>query len=241
MATVKELHYQFKINMDRIDSASNPDFKPWEIDWFLTEAQLMFIKQRMSSTSNPKRKGFEQSQKRIDDLGALVIKFPKQVGIVPTEVSPGIFELSVADFTFSYMYLVDGFVDATIGNCTRRVPLRFTQHDDYLNALKDPFYAGHEEFIPYNIGRGSSNGVESIYMYSSYPITMVYPEYIKMPAKVSIGSYKYLDGITYPEHTLETSAPTHTEIVDLACSIAAMAAQNPEYVQFRQAKLAMND
>lgn len=60
----------------------------------------------MSPTSNAKQKGFEQSQKRIDDLGSLVVKFPNQPGIVPTNPSVGVYELPLINLSFSYLYLV---------------------------------------------------------------------------------------------------------------------------------------
>ena len=105
--TIRELHYQFKINLDRVDSLSNPDFNAAEVDWLLNEAQLIFVKQRMSSRSNSKQKGFEESQKRIDDLGNLVIKNPLQIGLVPTLVSPGIYELPFSSLTYPYLFLLD--------------------------------------------------------------------------------------------------------------------------------------
>lgn len=43
---VRSLHYQFKLNKDRIDTLVNQDFNVAEIDWLLNEAQLIFVKQR---------------------------------------------------------------------------------------------------------------------------------------------------------------------------------------------------
>lgn len=240
--TIRELQYQFKINLDRVDSLSNPDFNAGEIDWLLNEAQLVFIKQRMSMRSNSKQKGFEESQKRIDDLGNLVIKFPLQVGVTPTLVSPGIYEFPLSSLTYPYLFLLDTWVEVQVNeNCTKNIPLRFTQHDDYLQALKDPFYSSHEEFIPYNIGRSSSSVGESLYIYSSFTVNTVFVEYIKYPSRVSLGTYPYIDGVTYPEQTLETAMHTHPEIVDLACTLAALSAQNPEYIQLKQTKLLINE
>lgn len=104
--TIKELHYNFKLNMDRVDSLNAPDFNVAQIDWLLNEAQMIFIKQRMSMYSNGKQKGFEQTQKRIDDLGTLVINFPLQPGIEPLLASPGIYELPVSNLSFTYLFLV---------------------------------------------------------------------------------------------------------------------------------------
>jgi len=104
--STSELHYQFKLNLDRVDSLANPDLNAVEIDWLLNEAQLIFIKQRMGM-NNQKRSGFETSQKRIDDLGNLVIKFPLQTAITPTEVSTGVFEVSLKNTLYPYMFLLN--------------------------------------------------------------------------------------------------------------------------------------
>lgn len=237
MASIRELHYQFKLNIDRVDSLSNPDFNVAEIDWLLNEAQLVFIKQRMNPSSNPKQRGFEQSQKRIDDLGTLVIKFPAQAGITPQNPSNGVYELPLQNLAFPYLYLVSAWVEAEVTpGCTKKIPLKFTQHDDYRYALEDPFNSAGEEFIPYNIGRASNSSAEALYIYSNYPVSKVYIEYVKYPQRVSFGTYTYLDGVVYPEQTLETSPATHPEIVDIACTLAGLNTQNPEYIQLRQTK-----
>jgi hypothetical protein len=103
--TARELHYQFKLNLDRVDSLANPDLNPAEIDWLINEAQLIFIKQRMGM-NNQKRSGFETSQKRIDDLGNLVIKFPLQASLTPVQVSPGVLEVNLKDTLFPYLFLI---------------------------------------------------------------------------------------------------------------------------------------
>lgn len=242
MASIRELHYQFKLNIDRVDSLSNPDFNVAEIDWLLNEAQLIFIKQRMNPTSNPKQKGFEQSQKRIDDLGNLVIKFPAQTGLTPQNPSNGVYEVPLQNLLFPYMYLLSAWVEAEITpGCIKNIPLKFTQHDDYRYALEDPFNSAGEEFIPYNIGRSSASNNEALYIYSNYPISKVYVEYIKYPQRVSMGTYPYIDGVTYAEQTLETSPQTHPEIVDIACFLAGSNTQNPEYIQVRQSKLLIHE
>lgn len=242
MASIRELHYQFKLNMDRVDSLSNPDFNVAEIDWLLNEAQLIFVKQRMNPSSNPKQRGFEQSQKRIDDLGNLVIKYPLQDGVTPLNPASGIYEVPLVNLSFQYLYLISSWVDAEITpGCTKKVPLKFTQHDDYRYALEDPFNSAGEEFIPYNIGRASNSSNEALYIYSPYTISKVYIEYIKVPQRVSYGTYQYLDGVTYPEQTLETSPSTHQEIVDIACLLAGSNTQNPEYIQLRQSKILIHE
>jgi len=242
MASIKECHYAFKLAFDRIDSLNAPDFNIAQIDWLLNEAQLIFVKQRMSASSNAKQKGFEQSEKRIDDLGSLLVKFPTQVGISPTKPSDGVYELSFASLSFPYLFLVSAWADVTFSEgCVKSVPLKYMQHDDYRLSLQDPFNEAGEEFIPFNIGRASNSNDEAIYIYSNYTINTVYVEYIRYPARVSSGNYQYIDGNIYPEQTLQTPNQTHSEIVDIACLLAGLSAQSPEYIQLKSQKLLIHE
>lgn len=76
-----------KINSNYIDS-----FEPEQLDWALNEEVLRFVKQRISPEGNDKRKGFQDGQKRIDDLKAL---------IVPTAILPAYVRDN--DSVFSYL------------------------------------------------------------------------------------------------------------------------------------------
>ena len=97
------------------------------------------------------------------------------------------------------------------------------------------------EFIPYNIGRSTANNGESLYIYTELDTPTAYVEYIRIPPRVFLGNYTYLDGVTYPATTLETAEHTHKEIVDIACQLAAQNTQNPEYMQIRSQKLQINE
>lgn len=238
--TIQEVHYQFKLNLDRVDSLANPDFNPAEIDFFLNEAQLIFVKQRMGTT-NAKRSGFETSQKRIDDLGNLVVKFPLQPYIVPVLVSPGVYEVDTTTTTLQYLYLINAYAIVQKEDCEIRIPLKFVQHDDINDALRDPFNKDSKEFIPYNVGRNSANTGTSLYIYSTQNIIGVSLEYVKYPKRVSFGNYTYLDGVLYPPSSFETSEQTHREIIDIACQLAAQSAFNPQYVSVTDKKTVMNE
>lgn len=240
--TVAELRYAFKLALDRVDSLNAPDFNVAQIDWLLNEAQLIFIKQRMSAHSNEKMKGFEQSQKRVDDLGSIVIKFPIQPGITPLNPAAGVYELPFSSLTYPYLYLVSSWANVDFSeNCQKAVPLKFMQHDDYRDAIKDPFNEAGEEFLPYNVGRASDGTEESIYIYSRFPVQTVFVEYLRYPPRVSSGNYQYIDGNIYPEQTLVTPPQSHSEIVDIACMLAGLAAQSPEYIQLKATKLSLQE
>lgn len=238
---IRELHYAYKIAKDRIDTLSNQDFNGAEIDWLLNEARMVFLKRR-TDPNNSTRRGFEGSQKRTDDLSTLVIKYPLQPALVPT-LDEGIYEVNLTDLAYTYYRLISGKVNATIAeDCDKVIPLRFMQHDDYLSILRDPFNSPSLEFIPYNFGRSSSGTTTSIYMYpGDFVLNEVFLEYIKYPNKVSLGNYVYLDGVTYPEATLEFPEHTHQEIVDIAAEIASMNIDNPEYVALKTRKVLTNE
>lgn len=231
--TAQEAHYEFKLLHDRVDTLSKEDFNPAEIDWFMNKAQLDFIKSRMSRLSNPKREGFEGSQKRIDDLSTLVVKFPEQPPIIPT-LDQGVYEVPLSLLAQPYLQLIAAFADVTADtNCTKRISLRFVQHDDYRDALRDPFNSPSLEFLPYNFGRSSAQDGSSIYIYSTLPVENVYLEYVKYPRQFSLGTYPYIDGSTIPTQTFELPAHTHPEIIAIAVRLAAMAVEDPNNLQLK--------
>lgn len=237
---IASFHYQFKLSMDRIDTLSTEDFRKAEIDWLLNEAQLIKVK-ALFNGNNPKKEGFESSQKRIDDLSNLVIKYPLQPVIVPT-LDSGVYEVSLSDLAFPYLHFIAGRVDVELTeDCIKSVALRFMQHDDYFKALADPFNSPGLEFMPFNFGR-SSSGTSSIYIYpNDYTITGVYLEYLKYPNRMSFGNYTYIDGNVYPPQTSELPEHLHQEIVDLALQIAALNIENPDYIQLKNQKVFISD
>lgn len=245
--TIQECHYQFKLGMDRIDTQGAEDFNVLEIDWLLNEAQVMFLQKRYSADKNTKRRGFENTQVRIDDLSTLVIKYPIQVPLPALLLDAGVYEADLNLLAYPYMHLVSAYTILNLGNdCFKTVNLRFVQHDDYRESLKDPFNEPSIEWIPYNFGRATSDGkAPSMYIYGgklpSTAISNVYIEYIKQPRKISFGGYTYIDGIVYPPTNLEFPEHTHQEIVDIALQIAAMNIESPEYIQLKSQKAFLNE
>ena len=72
--TVNEMHVAVNLGVQKIASFQVDNLLPQEIDHELNLAMMRFIKQRFSMTSNRVGKGFEQSQKRIDDLRSLLVE-----------------------------------------------------------------------------------------------------------------------------------------------------------------------
>ena len=234
------MHYQFKVSMDRVDSASNSDFLPGEIDWLLNEAQDIFIEQRYSKFSNPKKNGFEETQKRIDDLSTLVINFPLQPALTPV-LSNGVYTLDLSTLAFDYLHLISLSCVTTKDNCTFDTPMKFMPHDKITIALRDPFNSPSSDAVLYNLARNANN-TTSLYIYAGdYTVSAVKVEYLKKPSRISVGNYKYIDGVIYPPATSELPSAVHREIVDIACQIAAGNIAVPQYVELKNQKVFYNE
>lgn len=235
---IVEMHYDWDLKIDKVASMSKEDFNKAEKDWLLNEAIKVIVKQR-TGMNNIARSGFETSQKRIDDLKALHIKFPLQPGIDPIILASNLYEVDLDDLVYNYWFLTRAYVDVIKPNCVEQASLKLIQHDDLNFALKDPFNKSDDTEVLFNFGRSSDGNSESIYLYpdTEYPLGKVYIEYIKQPARVSYGGYVYIDGVTYPQQDCDLSEHLHNEIVDVAVQIASGIIEHPEYVQLKTQKV----
>jgi len=234
---IREAHFAFKIAFDRIDSLSSPDFNEAEVDAFLNEAQLVFIKRRYGKFSNAKKQGFEETQKRIDDLSTVSIQYPTQPAITPTQVAGApVYEVSTSNFIFPYLFLTSVQGTLNTEECTDVFfkPVRTDQLDQ---KLKDPFSS---KTIFYTTGRNSLGGT-SLFLFTAQPLLEVKVSYIKYPSKVSSGNYAHLDGIVHPENSFELPLHTHPEIVDIAAELAALSIQDPAYLSTKTQKVLVHE
>lgn len=79
---VSEMHTAVRILVDKIDSLSFVNLEPIEIDFFLNKEMERFIKHRTGGEF-AKDRGFEETQKRMDDLRNIT----KSITLVPSPVS----------------------------------------------------------------------------------------------------------------------------------------------------------
>lgn len=69
--TLKELHRIWDIELDKLNVSSYPSFLPEEKDYWINASTQRFIKTRYSGL-NAHRAGFQQNQKRSDDLRTII-------------------------------------------------------------------------------------------------------------------------------------------------------------------------
>lgn len=232
--TVTELHYDFKLKVDKVDTLTKEDFNAAEVDWLLNEAQELLIRRRMGQNNN-KVQGFEGNQKRIDDLKTLHVKFPLQPGIVPT-LDSGVYEVDLSDLAHTYYFLTRAYCDVNDGSCVTQAEVKITQNDDLTEVLRDPFNKPDQFIIPANFGQSSSsNGEGSLYLYpGSNTIDNVYIEYLRKPLKISLGTYTYIDNTTPAAQTSELPEHLHPELVTQAVELVAIILNDPAHPLYRE-------
>lgn len=139
---IDQMHYNFKMELDRVASNDRPDLMPWEIDEYLNKAILKFVKLRYNYNDSIKS-GFETNQERIEELSSLHIKSPElQPAIIPTYLGNGRYEFRLNDLGnningqyFRYLFLTKAIITVQKNNCTKKLDLIAWQIDDKKTAF----------------------------------------------------------------------------------------------------------
>lgn len=253
---IQEMHFDFDIKLDKVDSLQKRTFNTAQKDWLLNEAQWVWLKNNYGKTQiNPI--AFEMTESKMQDLKNLHIKSPiPQPGITPTLVSTSLYETPLNLLTYEMLFVTRMRAKITKGNCTKEVSVSNTQTDDLDEALQDPFH--RPNFTTGDVlstyGRSSTNtstllnpeGTGSVFIYTdgSFTVDSVYIEYIKHPNRMWFGnydittdlrpksssnSYVYRATVDSPVNC-ELSSHVHSEIVDLAVHIASQLIEDPNLI-----------
>lgn len=247
--TVEEMHYDFKIKFNKLDSSDYRNFQIPEIDWMLNEGMWLFLKQRYG-INNAKNTGFEGSQKRIDDLRNLVVKNV----LLPSAASTEANSVS-APLPDDYVFAVRIKADVAKSTCdgTKMITCRPTQHDDLDSVLHDPNYSPSYEWgeMPIVYGTESSAPADSNTLFGytdgSFTVNGFRIDYLREPRRIAFasgvpgGSYSYPDGtIVAANQDCELPEHAHKEIVDTAVLIASGDINHPGF-QIKMAKSGINE
>lgn len=141
---IEQMHYNFKLGLDRVASNDRPDFMPWEIDEYLNNAIWKFLKDRYKL--NEAKDAFEVNQFRMSELSNLHIKSPElQPAITPLDLGDGKYEVRLNDLGnnidgqyFRYLFLTKAEVLIRKGNCTKKARIDLYQTDDIKTYFSQP-------------------------------------------------------------------------------------------------------
>ena len=227
---IKEMHYDFKMKLNKVDSQQYKNLRIPEIDWVLNEAAELFVKM----VAEPRIRtylGFEKSQRNIDDIRTLVkdveLPFINDLITLPQD----------------YMYYLRGRVSMSKNSCTKLGTLKIKQHDDEYEI--SPFDNSSFEWGEVN-GVFNSGGIviedaEDFNVISLKLSYIMQQPYMHDAEDFPGGTYNTLAGVTL-SGTQDCILPnqTHREVIDIAVLLITGQLQMPDY-QVKLAKLNLNN
>lgn len=214
------MHLDFKIKVDKIDSQQFVGLSIPQIDWLLNEAQEIFIKTRIG-INNLYQKGFEESQKRIEDLRPLVVK--NNAIVLQTLDTTSYY----AELPANYLYYLRATVEGQKNKCTGELKIIIQQHDDLNNVLTSAFYSPNFEWR--EVPAVFSGNTLVVYRKSDFTLSTLKLEYLKKPTRIQYptgfenGEYELPDGtIVNIDQNSDFSDNMFAarEIVDIAVALA---------------------
>ena len=202
-------------------SGSSIDFLTEELTFWLNEAQLRFIKQRLFGT-NYKTSGFEQSAKRFDDLNNLVTK-SSLISLSQSTYADNVLSAPIStvinDSNNPYLYFVTASLEDQSGRNFEVGSLidHASAQKLYADVLNQPYIRRPLVSINKNTTSSSSTDMEVLVIYDNNQLfvpTGITIQYIRRPRTLSLTGSG-----TYETSTCELPLSTHNEIVSIAASL----------------------
>lgn len=242
---VKEMHYDLSLRIDKIDSLHYENILHPERDVYLNRAQITLIKQKYG-INNTYLLGFEENQKRIEDLKVLVVKSCDNSALCQNPISAtysdpvnGIYTFNLDDISKGkYMVHIANYIKARKDRCEIDIVPKITQHDDLYNSLVDHNYKPSFEWMYLPIVFSENY----IYAYTNneFTISKMYIDYLRYPVDIRYGNYNDENGNLIPESNCELPDYIHHEILDLAEALIKKDLENPT-VELSYKNLQLNE
>lgn len=233
--TVRDMHYDVKKKLNKIDSQQYRNLRIPEIDWSLNEATELFVKM-IAEPRLRNHLGFETSQRTIDDIRSIVVNRDNS--------SPIAIANNLASLPEDYWHYLKGRVRMKKEGCPNvTTTLTVRQHDD---EFEDDVYSGSSyEWKTVN-AVFFQDGIK-FYTDESFEVDELYLSYIRRFAYIhnaqDFGAGQYnLPGGTVLTGSQDCELPeqTHREIVDIAVLILSGELKDMNGYQLRLEKLKLN-
>lgn len=205
--TIDDLHIEFRIAVDKLDTSITPEMGDEIVDRILNINQDEFVRTRYG-INNLYKAGFEAIQKRTDDLRALVKTETLNTTIIVGETNAVRADLTTT--TFPYMFFLRGrAVLNKIGCSDQIVGIKLVKQDSIGRILIDPF--NKPAFGQNQIAYFESDGIH-ILSDGTYSVPQFRLTYLKRPIQMNRGTYGN------PIVQCEMSEHTHREIIKMSVS-----------------------
>ena len=183
--TIEEMHIAVNLGVQKIASFQADSLLPEEIDYELNTAVRRFISQRYNKHGNKYQRGFEQSQKRLDDLRHLVEDYTtttsSYMGVGYTSRTNGNIDIYRYKFPNDYMFLVNVLSEVT-HDCSKE-PIQAIERNIIKEYLKIELTPPQPGYMIQEIKVADTNGI---------PVSVIYGQ--------EGLSYDYLIGPYYSEN-----------------------------------------
>ena len=192
---INQMHSEFKLRGDSIDSQAFPDFVPMEIDAFLNLAINLVTKHTYKV--DPLGSGFEVDEDKIEKLSTLHILSPeKQGAVTPSSLGNGVYEVNLSDsldYSFWWVTKVDAVVTKENGG-SKIIRCRPKKVDQLEDSFSRPSYFWKR--CPIVIASSSDSINRSMYFYTDedFTVSSARISYLKKPNRVWVGGYNHIDG-----------------------------------------------
>ncbi len=231
-----ELQESFEIELNKLDDALT---KPTSLitEYFLNAGLDKYWKTRYSD-NNYKREGFEQNQKRIDDLRTLVTEHKYDEQDINT-VSKELYTVTIPD---DYLLLLGDTAgiapaDGVINECWEKDSNGnyIVHYSDTIegtietvdrireNSLSE-YHLRYTKAKPIKL---QSNDIIKLYTDGNYKIAKYIIQYLRRPNKIDIHTNPFDEYTDMPEHT-------QLEIVKLAAQLYIENQADPRYNSYTQ-------
>jgi hypothetical protein len=211
---IKDTHINFDIELDKSMDFESPYILPEQKDYWLNKAQDEFVED-IVQPKDPRKKGFEETQERIDDIRTLVkesdVLIPVKEGskfktILPTD----------------YLHRVRHTCKTKKNNITLNVGGELVKQVYLNNALKDPFWIpSAKEPIYYYIGN------QIVYeTLNNFDVIGTELTYVRKPLHMRLGT-EYQEATTDVDS--ELPEPSQRKILARAVSMLLENFESPRY------------
>lgn len=226
--TIRDAHRLFDIILDKVDSNLYPEITSAEKDEFINNAIESFVKTRYNK-NNIYQAGFEEIQKRTEDLRTLVkTGFPELSEIA---YSRNTYKADVDSiftnfektelFNDTYWFYLKSSAYITNDPCGELISeTKLVQQDDLNRVLKDPFNKPNKNRVIIYFEDGSIFiTVDDTSVLDNFKIT-----FLKKPNTVSVN---LADSSENSDIQFDLPEHTHREIIKLAVKEAIEAIESP--------------
>ena len=238
----------FKLKYDRANNLSAPGIELNEISIFATEAMEQLILKKYNYKSNRNQEGFEETEKRIEDLAELVRRAeliplqPNQIGNLKHGqfvILPNTLLINSTDYSNVYWLTLQeeaeiNKLDCEIVNNTdpynliyTRVEVKEIKHDQYSIIKTDPFNKANKD----RILRLRTEGLkQELIGDGSYKITKYFITYLRKPKPINLE-------INLNSQVCELSDIIHREILDETVRLVLKDTENTQRLQVENTEI----